>query len=201
MGSITHNSIEKYDYKENKWKIFGYLSFGRSSSSVHIWKDKLYILGGINSKNIPIPLEIFDCQTKKSIIDKNIILQNFSSASILVEINHKPYIFIAGGKKQMNDIIHDKVYSYSIEDNSLNEIASLNIGRIYNSLIVFHNELYCIGGHDQKMNYKLPYEKYNFIEDKWEIQTVFSLSMSGSSFLSVENHNILLEGTWKYGIG
>ena len=199
MAFKTHNSIEKYDKKENKWKSFGTLSHGRSSLISHVWKDKLYILGGIHLKDLPPCLEIFDLKTKEKSLDENIIVDLFSTGSTLIEINDKPYIFIAGGKKHSNESIEDTVYSYSIEDNTLNEISPLNIGRLYSSLVVFQNELYCIGGHDKKMNYKLPYEKYNFLENKWETKKVVNLSMSGSSFFPVENQKITLDGKWKQG--
>lgn len=199
MAFTSHDSIEKYDKKENKWKSFGNLSYGRSSLISHVWKDKLYILGGINLKDTPPYLEIFDLKTKEKSLDENIIVDLFSTGSTLIEINDKPYIFIAGGKKHIKESIEDKVYSYSIEENTLNEISPLNIGRLYSSLVVFQNELYCIGGHDKKMNYKLPYEKYNFLENKWETKKVINLSMSGSSFFPVENQKITLEGKWKDG--
>lgn len=199
MAFKTLNSIEKYDKKENKWKSFGNLSYGRSSLISHVWKDKLYILGGIHLKDLPPCLEIFDLKTKEKSLDENIIVDLFSTGSTLIEINDKPYIFIAGGKKHSNESIEDTVYSYSIEDNTLNEISPLNIGRLYSSLVVFQNELYCIGGHDKKMNYKLPYEKYNFLENKWETKKVVNLSMSGSSFFPVENQKITLDGKWKQG--
>ena len=152
MGSIVHNTIEEYNIKENKWKIFAHLKYGRSGCSVHIWKDKCYILGGISLNRTSLPLEIIDLKTKESSIDENIIISSFSSASILVEINNKPYIIIAGGKIEKKTEILNKVFFYSIEDNIIKEQSSLNIERIYHSLVIYKNELYCIGGHDKNEN-------------------------------------------------
>lgn len=200
MGCVVHRNIEKYNFKKNKWEIFGSVAMERSGFMAHVWNDKYYILGGISSNEYNLPLEIFDLKTKKSIIHTNIIVPYFSCASALVKINDKPYIFVAGGtQKKNNETITNKVFSYSIEDNSLIEISPLHVRRTYCSLIVFHNELYCIGGHNNKMEYKLPCEKFNFSENKWEKLSVIPASMSGSSFLAVENYNISLQGNWKYG--
>lgn len=197
MGSVVHNTIEEYNIKENKWKIFAHLKHGRSGASVHIWKDKCYILGGISLNNTSLPLEILDLKTKKSILDENITISSFSSASILVEINNKPYIIISGGKIGKSSDILNKVFSYSIEDNIIKELCYLNIERIYHSLVIYKNELYCMGGHDKNENTLLPYEKYNFKNNEWELKDKINISLSGSSFLSIENQKISLEGKWK----
>lgn len=202
MGSVIHRNIEKYDFRKNKWEIFGSLAMERSGFMAHVWNDQYYILGGTSFNENILPLEIFDLKTKKSIVYTNIIFPCYYCASALLRINDKPYIFVAGGspeKYNSNKTTTNRVFSYSIEENSLTEISSLHVGRVYCSLVVFHNELYCMGGHNDNMEYKLPIEKYNFSENKWETQSILPTSMSGSSFLAVENYNISLEGNWKHG--
>ncbi len=201
MGNKVHNCIEKYNQKENKWEIFGYLSFERTSLVAHVWNDKYYILGGFNSnKQKILPLEIFDMRTKNSEIHSDIVLLTCASASALVQIDDKPYILIAGGFR-MGDgkTVIDEVYSYSIKDNCLKQVCPLNVGRAYSSLVVFQNEIYCFGGYDRNKNYDIPFEKYNFTEDRWETQMKVPVSMSGSSVLPVENQEISVEGKWKNG--
>lgn len=199
MGSVVHHTMEEYNHKENKWKIFASLRYGRSSCFVHQWKEKCYILGGISSTSEQIPLEIFNMNTKESSIKEDIIISSYGSASILIEIEEKPFILIAGGRKKQ-EILKD-VYSYSIEENQLKKIGSLHIERVYCSLIFFHHNLYCIGGHDKEKNAILPYEIYNFKTDTWELVTNnIKLPLSGTSFLPIENQKLSLEGKWKDGI-
>ena len=198
MGSIVHNTMEEYNHKENRWIIFASLRYGRSSCLVHLWKDQCYILGGIGSTLGGLPLEIFNMTTKKSSIEENIIINSHGSGSILIEIEEKPYIFIVGGKYK-NKILND-VYSYSIEENILKKMNPLCIERMYCSLVFFHNNLYCIGGHCKKKNKILFYEKYNFQTDTWEILSNHTQQpISGTSFLPLENQKLSLEGRWKDG--
>tara|TARA_X000000950_G_scaffold138709_1_gene172178 strand:+ start:555 stop:2027 length:1473 start_codon:yes stop_codon:yes gene_type:complete len=199
MGSVAHKSIETYDSKQNKWIAFGSMAYSRIGLITQIWNHKCYIIGGKNEQGTWLPLEVYDLKTKKSTIYANIIQPYLSSASILVLVNHKPCIFVAGGctKEGSHLTVTDKVFLYSIEDNTLDQISSLNVKRNYPSLVMFDNELYCMGGHDEKLNAHLPFEKYNFLNDKWEIQEIIPVSMSGTSFLSVENYNITVNGTWK----
>ena len=199
MGLVAHKSIEKYDSKQNKWIVFGSMFSNRIGFTTQIWNHKCYIFGGKNESKTSLPLEVFDLKTKKSNIYTNIVQPYTSTASILVMVNQKPCIFLAGGcKKEGTHMkVTDKVFLYSIEENTLNQIASLNIRRNYSSLVMFNNELYCIGGHDENINARLPLEKYNFSDDSWEIQEIIPLSMCGSAFFSVENHNITLNGKWK----
>jgi len=199
MGCIVHNTMEEYNYKENKWTIFASLRYGRSSCFVHQWKEKCYILGGISSTLGQLPLEIFNMNTKESSIKEDIIISSYGSASILIEIEEKPFILIAGGRKKQ-EILKD-VYSYSIEENQLKKIGSLHIERVYCSLLFFQNKLYCIGGHDKEKNAILPYEIYNFKTDTWELVTNNNKQPTvGTSFLPIENQKISLEGKWKDGI-
>ena len=198
MGSVVHHTMEEYNPKENKWTIFASLRYGRSSCFVHQWKEKCYILGGLSLTLGHLPLEIFNMNTKESSIEEEIIIPSHGSGSILIEIEEKPFILIAGGRNKKE--IQKEVYSYSIEDNLLKKIGSLHIERVYCSLVFFNNDLYCIGGHDKEKNTILPFEKYNFKTDEWELlPNPIKHSISGTSFLLVENQNILLEGKWKYG--
>ena len=203
MGNVVHSSIEKYNFKENKWEIFGHLSLERSGLIAHVWEDKCFVFGGLNTQNrSTLPMEIYDLKLKKSVTYPNIVLPTFGSASALIEIDHKPFIFIAGGslnRRKANQTITNNVFLYSIQDNSFSKIANLNIGRTYCALVVFQNELYCMGGFTHDMEYILPCEKYSFSKENWEIQNVLPLSMSGTSVLSVEKQNISVEGNWKHG--
>lgn len=199
MGSIVHNTMEEYNHKENKWTLFASLRYGRSSCLVHLWKDKCYILGGIGSTLGGLPLEIFNMTTKKSYVEENIIINSHGSGSILIEIDEKPFILIVGGKYK--DKLLNDVYSYSIEENILKKMSPLCIERMYCSLVFFNNNLYCIGGYNKEKNAILPFEKYNFKTDEWELlPNPIKHPISGTSFLSIENQKISLEGKWKDGI-
>ena len=201
MGRVALNTMEEYDERENRWRIYTYLNYGRSSCLIHQWKGKCYIFGGLSCVKKLLPLEIFDMKTKKIEQCEDITTENYASGSILIEIDEKPYIIIAGGRTKNDNDIKKDVYIYSIEENKLNKIGSLNIERVYCSLIVFENNLYCMGGHDMRENAILNHEIYDFQTDTWDLcVNLLNVPTSGTSFLSIENKKIKLEGRWRDGV-
>lgn len=146
QGPRASDEIECYDDSVNKWNIVGYLQYKRSGCGIGLFENKIFVFGGI-STDTKLPLEIFDMETKTSVIKEEIIIDLHSfGIALLHDDDNVPYFLIAGGGYERSP--SNNSYLYNIREGRLEVVSPLHDKRQYIRLCKYNGQFYAIGGYD-----------------------------------------------------
>lgn len=152
------NSIEKWDFpsydnEQNRITNFNN-NFNRIFSSGHIYKNKLYLFGGITSlvtSNMVLPfIVVYDLQNQNfktledSLYHQSDLLPYHHTS---VRVGNKVYLF--GG---VHNGISKRIFIFDLDSHQLNAISSFIGVRAGGKAAFWKDSVYLIGGYDELLN-------------------------------------------------
>ena len=185
----------------------------RSSHSVSLVKDKIYIFGGEREPRIPIDdnLMMYDLKLNKwSVAEVKSVerpMARIGNASCVV--NHKLYVFggrtgIEMGEGSLNDL-----YEYDTETNIWNQLKPNLISnenpppRSYHTMTSLKNKLYVFGGCSADHGRLNDLFEFDLTQNKWkQLKSDDRIApRGGSSLCSFESSNEAAEPSCLYLVG
>ena len=173
-------SVSKFEASKKVWTKIPSMSSKRMSFSCAVYRDKIFLCGGVDGSNVLNMLEEYDTQTNKFKFLNPMNHSRKDCASAILG----DYLYVVGGTNSGGFV--REVEKYSIKTNKWKTISPLSTDRTGLELVALKDKLYAIGGDDGE-NYLETVECYNPIENCWNF--VQSMNHPNSYFGSAVMHD------------
>eukprot|EP00008_Paramoeba_atlantica_P011844 CAMPEP_0201490588 /NCGR_PEP_ID=MMETSP0151_2-20130828/26647_1 /ASSEMBLY_ACC=CAM_ASM_000257 /TAXON_ID=200890 /ORGANISM="Paramoeba atlantica, Strain 621/1 / CCAP 1560/9" /LENGTH=818 /DNA_ID=CAMNT_0047876589 /DNA_START=98 /DNA_END=2554 /DNA_ORIENTATION=+ len=186
-GTSRLNSVEKFDFKLQKWKLAAPLVRARSGLSVSVMNNLLYSVGGWDGNHRLGTIEAYlPSENTWSEVTSMRIPRSGHATAVL-----KPYIYVIGGTSTSKPL--RAVEFVNLTNLRWVEAASLNHPREGLGCAVIADTIFVVGGFDGSQF--LPYvEKYDQLRNVWVECEGMNQGRSGLSVVSYRGSLFALGG-------
>lgn len=179
-----------FDFNQKSWNEVNKKIIKRAFHNSHIYKNKLYVVGGKRVSNLKGKeylenrIEIIDLENNTKIIDKVNAHKAVNFASFLYKNN---LIFIGGSIKSTiggKKTFTDKVHAFNLETGLWYTIGNMPIPKETQGVLI-NDTVYLIGGYNNDPTSNI--ETFNLKTGRWAKEGKLFQSMTNPGVLAIKN--------------
>ncbi|KAI6190264.1 Kelch-like protein 7 isoform X2 [Aphelenchoides bicaudatus] len=158
------NLIETYNLNEDKWQYKNeLLPFAGRQVGLAVINSNVYLLGGYDSRNQPLPSGILNSQTGRY---ESIPQMPLARRSCAVTQVADKFVFVLGGTDVSKYAAFADVQIFDVEKQEWSFAAPMLTGRRNLASVTLGNHVYAIGGEESSCVSSM--ERYDVEKQKWE---------------------------------